>query len=484
MTNMPDEALIQRARRQLRGYDTLRQDSFFQRENGKYYTLINYPSLKGMHDHSDEQFAFVRTTPHHKRLYVHVPFCSGHCTFCNYRILLGEQDHWPYLNYLIKELDLLCDAYGEPLQIDNILFGGGTPSLLSLKELEFLFENIFSRIDLRSHYMCFELHPEMLHSPDCDAKLQLIRDAGINRVNVGVQVYDDQVLKAVNRRATAADNVELIRRVDQLGFQYVNHDLILGLPHQSLESWEDTIEQTLRHRPTSISPFFCWMKPSVPIFTHYQKRTSDFPTLDETLTMTLMYMEAFEQRGYQFGTIDFYYQPQPTQTEAGFEDDGAHEFTSFMHTDFDVLALGISGYGFINNTRYMNHLDVPKYYECIDQGVMPIYRYDELPSDDMLRLNLMYSLRYASVQTEEFNARYGVCVADDFREEFDKLAQLQLIKWNGNEIQATELGKIFSDEMCMVFVSQRVKDNVRRDEARVERDSELLERYSYLYNIG
>ena len=126
-------ALIESAKRRLQTYDGLRTDPLFDREHGKYYTLINYPSLKGMLEHDDEQFSFMRPTDNQKRLYVHTPFCTGQCTFCNYRILLGETDHWPYLRHIVKELALLREAYGGTLEIDNVLFGGGTPSLLRLK---------------------------------------------------------------------------------------------------------------------------------------------------------------------------------------------------------------------------------------------------------------------------------------------------------------------------------------------------------------
>src|SRR5215213_7859583 len=123
------------------------EDRIFLREPGKYYSLINYPPLKGMQEHNEERFEFFKPTPNTKRPYIHIPFCSGHCTFCNYRIVTGSPENWTYLKYLIKELDLL-KGYFDDLSVDHIWFGGGTPSLLSLKEFEYLYSNVLSRFKM------------------------------------------------------------------------------------------------------------------------------------------------------------------------------------------------------------------------------------------------------------------------------------------------------------------------------------------------
>lgn len=454
-------------------------DPIFLREPGKYYTLINYPPLKGMLEHDEERFSFLRPTPNTKRLYVHVPFCSGQCTFCNYKIIIGAPENLTYLGYMIRELDLMLDGYFGPLSVDNLLLGGGTPSLLSLSEMEYLYTNLLSRVNIsKPSAVGFEVHPEMVHYPDWEDKLRLLKSVGVNRVNVGVQVFDDEVLKAVNRRHTAQDCFTVIEACQKLNFDYINFDLILGLPRQTLQSWEHTVKTALALGPTSISPFYCWMKPSVPIFKHYTQKPQDFPSREEVFLMIVMYMEEFERQGYRFGTIDYYFKPPQAIDEAK-----PLDMTTYLHTDMDVLPLGISGYGFINDTRYMNYTELGDYYGALDRGVLPIHRYDRLPTDDIIRLNLMYSLRYDNVNAREFERRYGINLLSYFGETLGRLQGKKLLEVNGDEIKLTRLGRIFSDEVCMFFASERVLNNIRADEKRQDRNAKTLETYSYLYDI-
>ena len=453
-------------------------EPIFQREPGKYYSLINYPPLKGMLEHSEATFPFLKPSSNTKRLYLHIPFCSGQCTFCNYRIITGATEHWTYLKYLIKELDLLVNYFGE-LHVDHIWFGGGTPSLLSLKEFQYLYDNVLSRVKVSpATYVGYEVHPEMMRDPECEAKLKFLKKIGVDRVNVGVQAFDDTVLKAVNRRHDGKESYRAVELCQEVGFNYINLDLILGLPRQTLQSWEETLMTALSFKPTSFSPFYCWMKRSSPIYTHYQRYPEEFPSRRELLLMIIMYMEAFERNGYRYGTIDYDYKAPPA-----IDEEMPLDIDNLMHTDFDVLPLGISGYGFINETRYMNHLDLQAYYDAIDRGVLPIARFYSLPDDDMIRLNLMYSMRYDNVNVHEFKKRYGVDILEYFAEQFRHLQEKELVEIDGDKVKMTYLGKIYSEEVFTYFVSERVLQNIRADEQKEQQDAVLLDTYNYFYDI-
>lgn len=465
------------ARRAFRRYSQKIDNTFFRRKHGEYYSLINYPPLKGM-PYQGGDFNFINATVRLKRLYIHIPFCSKICTMCNYKVVLDTGDRRTYLNYLIRELDLLNQRLGKPLVVDNLFFGGGTPSLLSLDELEYLFQELSERIEIRTQYSTFELHPEMSRDADCDAKLDLLGSLGINRVSLGLQAFDEVVLKTINRHHTVHDNMVLMDRVRAAGFDYVNHDLILGLPHQTQESWLDTVRESLSAEPDSISPFYCWMKASSPIYRHFLIRPQDFPSLHESLIMTLACMREMKLSGYRLGTIDFFYKPVQTETTQEISDLG-----DFLHTDLDVLALGISGYGFINNVRYMNHLEVKEYFASIDRGQLPIFRYDILPIDDVVRLNLMYSLRYSDVDSDLFKQHFGINIDDYFELQLKKMERLGLTVRCGTKIYTTLLGKLFSDEICKELVSPRVKKNVLSEEQAEAENASDLETYSYFYKV-
>jgi oxygen-independent coproporphyrinogen III oxidase len=453
-------------------------DPIFLREPGKYYSLINYPPIKGMLEHNEGTFSFLKPSPNTKRLYLHIPFCSGQCTFCNYRIITGAKEHWSYIEYLIKELDLLVNYFGE-LHVDHVWFGGGTPSLLSLHEFEYLYSSVLSRVKVSTAtYFGYEVHPEMVRDPECAAKLRFLKKIGVNRVNVGVQVFDSKVLKAVNRRHDAEESYRAVELCQEIGFDYINLDLILGLPQQTLESWEATLRTALSFAPTSFSPFYCWMKRSSPIYAQYLRDPDQFPSRKELLLMIIMYMELFERHGYRYGTIDYYFKAPPT-----IDEQIPLDIDSLLHTDFDVLPLGISGYGFINQTRYMNHLDLQAYYDAIDRGVLPIARYYSLPDDDLIRLNLMYSMRYDNVNVHEFKKRYAVDILDYFADQWRLLQDKELVAIEGDKVKMTYLGKIYSEEVFTYFVSDRVLHNIKADEQKEHRDADLLDTHNYFYDI-
>ncbi len=203
------------------------------------------------------------------------------------------------------------------------------------------------------------------------------------------------------------------------------------------------------------------MKPSSPIYTHYRRKPQDFPLTGRYLPDDICIWKSSSAISYRFGTIDYYFKPK----QAIDEGPAARYRKTFLHTDFDVLPLGISGYGLINDTRYMNQVELPPYYAAIDRGVLPIARYYTLPDDDVIRLNLMYSLRYDNVNVTGFKRRYGV----DLLVYFADIFQIFRISswWRSRTIRSgSHIGKIFSDEVCMFFVSERVRQNIQRTNAR------------------
>jgi oxygen-independent coproporphyrinogen-3 oxidase len=208
------------------------------------------------------------------------------------------------------------------------------------------------------------------------------------------------------------------------------------------------------------------------------RNPEEFPSRKELLLMIIMYMEAFESHGYRYGTIDYYYKPPPS-----IDEEIPLDIESLMHTDFDVLPLGISGYGFINQTRYMNHLDLQAYYDAIDRGVLPIARFYSLPDDDLIRLNLMYSLRYDNVNVHEFKKRYGVDILDYFADTFRHLQEKELVEIDGDKVKMTYLGRIYSEEVFTYFVSERVLRNIKDDEQKQQQDATLLDTHNYFYDI-
>lgn len=184
-----------------------------------------------------------------EHLYIHIPFCPNICPYCAfYKESAGRERVETYLEALLKE----TEAWATRLRPRTIFLGGGTPSALSIPQFEKLLGGLRSRIDLsRLEEWTIEMNPATVASD----KATLLREAGINRVSMGVQSWDDAVLKSLGRTHDSHKAEESFRILRQAGFDNLSIDLIFGVPGQSLASWRETLERSLRLAPEHLSAY-------------------------------------------------------------------------------------------------------------------------------------------------------------------------------------------------------------------------------------
>ncbi|WP_287127474.1 radical SAM family heme chaperone HemW [Candidatus Cyanaurora vandensis] len=215
-------------------------------------------------------------------LYLHIPFCPTHCHYCDFAVTVGttsliEQ----YVQYLLQEIEL-TPSQGQPLA--SVYFGGGTPSLLTPQQLE----RILLALDHHFHIaktaeITLEANPGTLNK----RTLTTFQHLGINRISLGVQTFDETMLKRLGRNHTVQDTYEAVDAIRRAGFTNLSLDLMFGLPEQTLANWQTSLTSALALAPEHISAYDLILEPTTPFGRAFQSGCAPLPTEEATITMYL-----------------------------------------------------------------------------------------------------------------------------------------------------------------------------------------------------
>lgn len=228
-------------------------------------------------------------------IYVHVPFCRSKCQYCDFYSLTTKDDKVidGYLDAIcahIKEAGALAPAY----KVDTIYFGGGTPSFFGADGMATILTTIRRNFDVDNNAeITFEANPDSIS----DKLLHRLRAEGFNRVSLGVQCDDDEILKKLGRPHTYAQAVTAFQRIRKAGYRNTSIDLIYGLPGQTLRSWQETLENVLRLNPEHISCYGLKVEEGTPLYEY--RDMVNLPSDDDQADMYLAAVEALAERGFR-----------------------------------------------------------------------------------------------------------------------------------------------------------------------------------------
>ena len=317
-------------------------------DHSNYYILGTYPPLKAME--SVEADSVYRSVSKNIHLYVHIPFCRQRCTFCHFYKLINSSQSMvqSYIECLKLELKLVAHYMPDSL-VTSIYIGGGTPSFLSPNQIEEVFDAVqkYFRLSDKAE-ITFEVHPAIVSETDAADRLNAAKNGGTNRWVIGLQSTDDEVLTRLNRGHSGAEfwsSLDLIRSVDPR--DNVSIDLMYGLPLQSLEGlYETLIEVIDRGAIEKLNVFPLMFKGSDPITRQYRSNPNDFPNEETRLLMSLLVDQVLGDRDFVQKPL-FYYSSSgrhSAQQEAKFDSSSCE----------DLIAIGVSGFGYSSNTQYFN----------------------------------------------------------------------------------------------------------------------------------
>jgi len=388
-------------------------------------------------------------------LYVHIPFCRSLCTFCGCTVAIRKQDEKygdEYLEFLFKEMELVCDSIGTKKRIRQLHWGGGTPTFLSEDQMERLFKKIAESFEIDfTGEISIEVDPRTIDK----SKLQKLRQLKFNRVSMGVQDFDPQVQEAVNRIQPFELVDDCVRWCRELKFHSVNFDLIYGLPHQTKTSFRQTIEKVIELHPDRIALYsFAY----VPWLKKHQNKLSleSLPCKDEKLEIFLQSREQLLENGYQAIAMDHFALTADEMSKAFNAGTLYRNFMGYTVKPADeYIGVGVSAIGFLENTYVQNHKTLPQYYEHLRRGELPVERGKILLHDDQIRQWAIHHLMCRfEIDKQEFQERFQLEFDQYFGEEQEHLSRCVedgLISLSSEKIKATELGKIFIRNVCMGF---------------------------------
>jgi oxygen-independent coproporphyrinogen III oxidase len=388
-------------------------------------------------------------------LYVHLPFCAERCSFCGCNVIITRKRGVAadYLGHLERELALVSSRLGARRRVVQLHWGGGTPTYLTVPEMERLWSVIGAHFELQSGAeIAIEVDPRVTTTE----QVAWLRSRGFNRVSMGVQDFDPRVQDAINRDQTYEQTRDLHRLLRAQGTESINFDFVYGLPHQTPASFRTTIERAVDLRPDRVAvysyAFVPWVKA-------HQKaiHLDDLPPREVKLELFGIAFELFTAAGYVQIGMDHFALPTDALAHAA--------ATRTLHRNFmgyttqparDSIGFGVSAIGELGGAFAQNTKKLTRYEEALAQGLPPVERGYERSRDDGLRRDVIHSLMCNfHLDVRAIELLHGIDFAATFA---DALAELDegpvahgFVRRSPDAIEVTPEGRLFVRNVCMAF---------------------------------
>lgn len=425
--------------------------------NGPRYT--SYPTADRFVDSFDvdscKHWLGHREPGQSLSLYFHIPFCNTICYYCACNKIITK-DHGrsaKYLKYLAKELALQSGflAAGDN-EVTQLHWGGGTPTFLSHDEMRQLMaatRQHFRLVDDGEYSI--EVDPRKVDQ----ATVELLGELGFNRMSVGVQDFDEDVQQAVNRIQSEAETMDVINAARANGFKSISIDLIYGLPRQTVNGFNRTLDRVIAASPDRLSIYNYAHLPSL---FKPQRRIleSDMPTADARLQILALAISKLTEAGYVYIGMDHFAKPDDELAIAQREGRLHRNFQGYStHSDCDMMSFGISSISKVGPSYYQNVKTLDEYYASLDKAVLPVFRGIELNADDILRRSIIQSLMcHFELSMDAVEAAHGI----DFRSYFagelqalQEMVQAGLLRIEERRIVVLPPGRMLVRAISMVF---------------------------------
>ena len=340
----------------------------------------------------------------------------------------------------------LAELPGEPVRLDSIYFGGGTPSIVDSNQLALLCEACKTAFEVADNSeITIEINPASFSRPKVDGWL----NAGINRASVGVQSFIDRELVALSRTHTADDarsTLELLRRA---GFENISIDLIAGLPEQSLADWEFNLSQALSIRPEHLSLYLLEIKDGTQLYGQIKRGLRPRPDDDLTAEMYRMICNATADADYEHYEISNF--ALVTEDEPGGSLRSKHNLKYWTGAPF--YGVGCGAHSYDGRARWVNVLKTETYVKKVLSERHAIADRRDLSREDRAAEALFMGLRLTEgIDLNEFRSEYGVDVLERFNADLPRLADAGLIATSDGRLTLTAAGRLLSNEVFVSFV--------------------------------
>jgi len=361
-----------------------------------------------------------------KHLYIHIPFCLQICPYCSfYKDIAGPGKADPLVDAIIREAEM----FGRGCAPETVFIGGGTPTALSLTQLERLFAGLKLHLDLsRVAEFTIEMNPATVTS----RKAGLLRECGVNRVSMGVQSWDPELLKVLGRVHDAEQVRKSFAVLRDAGYDNLNLDLIYGVPGQTLGQWEDSLRQTVGLEPDHISAYCLTYEEDTEYFERMQR--GEFrENSDQDAAFFELGVELLSGAGYAQYEISNYARPDRASL---------HNLAYWEGADY--LGLGPSAWSTISERRWQNVPDTAGYVRAMQAGVRPLSTEENLPAVTREAETIAFGLR--------MNAGIDPAILAGNREVVTALREEGLLEDHGPRVRLTARGRLLADEIAAELI--------------------------------
>ena len=389
-------------------------------------------------------------------LYVHIPFCHSLCYYCgcNKIVTRNEERVSRYMEMLYKEIEMQSKLFDRKRKVEQLHFGGGTPTYLDKEQLGALMDHLrasFTFDESDAHEFSIEVDPRTVDAE----RIRELRALGFNRLSLGIQDFHEPVQKAVNRAQSPEEVQELMDSAREAGFGSISFDLIYGLPLQSVETFDKTLDVVIAMKPDRLAVYN---------YAHLPQRfkgqrminSDDIPTPETKLDLLHHTIDKLCDAGFIYIGMDHFALPDDELVLARQNGTLQRNFQGYStHRQCDLIALGVSGIGGIGNMFAQNSITTLEYEEIIERGELPIKKGLLVDDDDLLRAAVIQDLMcYDSLSFDDFGAAHNVDFREYFASEIEKLDVLEkddLIVLSDAGIEITPRGRLLLRNIAMTF---------------------------------
>ncbi|WP_102345536.1 radical SAM family heme chaperone HemW [Bacillus sp. Marseille-P3661] len=375
-----------------------------------------------------------------KAAYIHIPFCEHICHYCDFnKVFIKNQPVFDYIDAFELELSNTLSRFPTDT-INTIFVGGGTPTSLSIDQLEKFLEIIHKYLlplTTQAEFT-FEANPGRLSQE----KLQLLYDRGVNRLSFGVQVFDDNLLEKIGRTHRAKDVFHTIELAKKVGFENINVDLIYSLPGQTISSFEKTLKQAFTLGVQHFSGYSLQIEPKTVFYNLMRKGKLALPTEEEEAEMYTILLKYMEEYGfYQYEISNF--------SKLGYE--SKHNLTYWNNEEY--YGLGAGAHSYVHGVRRANAGPLKQYISLIQENGFPFVEENIVTAREKMEEELFLGLRKSSgVSKQLFKEKYGQDLSSIFSKEIKEQVNKGLLIETDEFVRLSQQGKYLGNEVFQAFI--------------------------------
>ena len=366
--------------------------------------------------------------------YVHIPFCTQICYYCDFsKVFIKNQPVDAYLEHLLQEYT----SY-DIKHLQTLYIGGGTPTALSAKQLEFLLAELTKKLDLSLlEELTIEANPGDL---DLD-KIAVLKDSAVNRVSLGVQTFDNRMLKQIGRSHLEKDIYENITNLKLAGFDNISIDLIYALPKQTMDNVRENVAKAIALDIPHMSLYSLILENHTVFMNRMRRGKLNLPTEDLEAEMFEYIIEELEKAGFEHYEISNFSKP-------GFE--SQHNLMYWDNAEYFGIGAGASGY--VNGVRYKNHGPIRHYLEAVEKGNARVNE-EHLSKQEMMEEEMFLGLRKKSgVSKKRFEEKFGISFEQQYGHVVTELIEQGLLVPDKDIVRMTKKGLFLGDTVAEKFI--------------------------------